>query len=263
MQKPTVREMVLEAVKALGGDTTNGEVKDWILRKYPGTNPRTIQCHIIACTVNHPSRVHYAYNQKPRPATGPYDGLYRPESGRVQLYDPHRHGHWLLAQAEDGRIQVREGAEASEGTSSDADEKSQPGDRGFVAEAHLRDYLARHLDRIEPGMELYIDEENGSRTGVEFKTPVGIIDLLAIDKHGRFVVIELKVSHGPDSVAGQVLRYKNWVAKNMAQGIPVRGIIVAQHVSDKILYALASDPQVTAKEYEINLTLKDVANMSA
>ena len=54
--KPPVWRMVKEAVEALGGTTTNIAVRDWILKKYPGTNPTAIGCHIIDSTVNHASR---------------------------------------------------------------------------------------------------------------------------------------------------------------------------------------------------------------
>ena len=64
--RPTVRELVKKAVEALEGDTTNVAIGDWILQQYPGTNKSTIQCDIIPCTVNHASRIHYAYNRKPR-----------------------------------------------------------------------------------------------------------------------------------------------------------------------------------------------------
>jgi RecB family endonuclease NucS len=87
---------------------------------------------------------------------------------------------------------------------------------------------------------------------------VGKIDILAVDKDSGFVVIELKVSRGPDAVAGQVLRYKNWVKVNLAGNKLTRGIIVAGHVSDKILYAIASDPEVTAREYELSLSLREI-----
>ncbi|MFN8007523.1 MAG: hypothetical protein U0V70_10965 [Terriglobia bacterium] len=40
--KLPVWKMVKEAVEALGGKTTNVAVRDWIQKKYPGTNPTTI-----------------------------------------------------------------------------------------------------------------------------------------------------------------------------------------------------------------------------
>jgi hypothetical protein len=246
-----VWEMVRQAVNDLGGETTNVAVRDWILQRYPGTNPNTIQCQIIVCTVNHPSRVHYPENTKPRAANTKYDFLYRCGRGLLELYNPEKHGQWEIYEQENGKLGVRrideevqmEEEEAKEGT-------------GFAAEDHLRDYLAQHLDVIEPGLELYVDDHE--KDGVEYRTGVGNIDILAVDKKGGFVVIELKVSRGPDAASGQILRYKNWVKVNLANNRPIRGIIIARHISQKIRYAIASDPEVTAKEYDITLSLRDV-----
>jgi endonuclease len=140
-----------------------------------------------------------------------------------------------------------------------SDRKTTNQTNGFAAEAHLRDYLAQHLDEIEEGLEIYVDDADV--TGVEYATPVGRIDILAIDAHGGLVVIELKVGRGPDAVAGQILRYKNWVKCHLAAGRQVRGIIIAQHVSDKIRYAIANDPEVSAREYQMHLTFVAVPRL--
>jgi endonuclease len=90
---------------------------------------------------------------------------------------------------------------------------------------------------------------------------VGRIDILAVDAQGGLLVIELKVSRGPDAVCGQLLRYKGWVKRHLAQGWRVRGLIIAQHISDRIRYALADDPEVSLKEYVLNISLKDVPQL--
>ncbi len=33
--RPFVRQMIRQAVEALGGKTTNVKVRDWVLRQYP------------------------------------------------------------------------------------------------------------------------------------------------------------------------------------------------------------------------------------
>ena len=244
--------MVRDAVGALGGKTTNVAVRDWILNKYPGTNASTIQCQIIMCTVNHPSRVHYPPSARPHVSDGQYDFLFRSAKGQLERYEPERHDRWEVFKGEDGRLGVRE----IDGGNGGGDEDGDEGGDAFAAEAHLRDYLVKHLDQIEKGLTLYVDEEGTA--GVEYQTSIGRIDILAVDVEGGLVVVELKVSRGPDSAAGQVLRYKNWVRKHMAEDKGVRGIIIAQHVSEKLLYAIVSDPEISAKEYEIHLKLRDV-----
>jgi endonuclease len=247
--RPFVWKMIREAVEALGGSTTNVAVRDWILERYPGTNTSTIQAQIIVCTVNHASRVHYPENQKPRRAESQYDFLFRPERGRLELYDPARHGAWEIAEGEDGRLLVTQ-----------VDEPPEPNGpaegESFAAEAHLRDYLAQHLDVIEPGLQLFVNDEG--TVGVEYATDVGRIDILAVDAEGGLLVIELKVSRGPDAACGQLLRYKGWVKRHLAQGRHVRGLIIAQHISDRIRYALADVEDVYLKEYVLSITLKDV-----
>jgi hypothetical protein len=102
--------MVHQAVEALGGSTTNVAVRQWIWNQYPGTNRGSINCNLIAGTVNHPSRIHYAnIDPRPRPANNPeLDRFYRPEKGRIERYDPQRHGKWEIYQTPEGRLSVRQ-----------------------------------------------------------------------------------------------------------------------------------------------------------
>lgn len=106
--KPTVWQMVGEAVQALGGSTTNAAVRRWVWDRYPGTNRSTIDCQMIAGTVNHPSRVHYGIDARPRPANNPQlDVYYRPARGQIERYDPDRHGRWEIYAADNGKLSVR------------------------------------------------------------------------------------------------------------------------------------------------------------
>jgi hypothetical protein len=251
--KPPVWKMVKEAVEALGGTTTNIAVRDWILKKYPGTNPTTIGCNIIAVTVNHDSRIHYSDNQKPRKADTPHDFLFRPTPGTIEWYDPTLHGMWEIAELEDGKIVVREITKEI-----DPIDPDEPG-KSFAAEHHLRDFLAKNLHVIEDGLQLYVDE--AGTVGVEYKTPMGRMDLLTVDKKGGLLIIELKVERGPDEVCGQIMRYYGWVKRHVANGKSVRGLIIAQHISERIRYALADVPGVTAREYKLHITLADVPHV--
>jgi hypothetical protein len=245
--------MVKEAVVDLGGETTNVAVRDWIEKHYPGTNRATIGCQMIICTVNHDSRIHYSENSKPRTANSKYDFLYRPERGQLVLYDPQVHGQWEIVKSDSGRMIVQlagmlEPAADSEGES-------------FAAEDHLRDYLVNHLDIIEDELQLYVDDDG--KDGVEYRTDVGIIDILAVDAHGGLVVIELKVSKGPDAVVGQLLRYKGWLKRHRTTNGKVRGIIVARHFSDRVRYAVADVPDIALKEYDLKIELRDVPHVDS
>jgi len=242
--------MVKEAVQALGSLTTNVAVRDWILNKYPGTNLNTIQCQTIVCTVNHASRIHYPENKKPRLATSQYDFLFRPDKGKLEWYDPAKHGQWSIAETDAGLLKVIPGDVEVETVDADAC------DSGFAAEAHLRDYLALHLSDIEHGLQLFTQDDGTD--GIEFITDIGRIDILAVDVKGALVVIELKVDQTPDAVCGQLLRYMGWVKRRLAHGKPIRGIIIGQSISDRIRYAMADIPNVELREYELSLTLRAV-----
>ncbi|MFQ6018523.1 MAG: endonuclease NucS domain-containing protein [Kiloniellaceae bacterium] len=133
------------------------------------------------------------------------------------------------------------------------------GDQAFAAEAHLRDFLVgpqENLEAIEPGLRLFVDDDG--RDGVEYPTPVGNIDILAEDRDGGLVIIELKVRRGPDAVVGQILRYKGWVKRHLAGGRPVRGIIIAQHISDRVRYASAEAGELELKEYSLSIMVTPV-----
>lgn len=101
---PPVRQMIREAVEALGSPTTNVAVKEWIEATYPGTNPSTIQQHLLYCCVNQPSRIRQGFNKRPRTATDPrYDFLFAPSPGCLERYRPEQHGVWSIEHDADGQ----------------------------------------------------------------------------------------------------------------------------------------------------------------
>lgn len=261
--------MVKEAIDALGS-TTNTQLRDWILRKYPGTNPTSISAHITMMSVNHPSRSHYGEARKPRAFDERFDVLYRPESGRIERYDPSAHGKWILApDPEGGRAKVMRvdgehepdltkpaPSHGDEGISGAAAERSA----AFAEENHLRDFLAEHPELIEPGLSIFVDD--AGVPGIEYVIPdVGRIDLLCVDAKGGLVVVELKVGRGHHAVAGQILLYKNWLERNFAQGRTVRGFIIAESIDDRIRLALAGVKGIELKEYKMEFRLVDVERL--
>jgi hypothetical protein len=101
-------------------------------------------------------------------------------------------------------------------------------------------------------------EEEGIN-GIEFPVGGRFIDILAVDREGGLVVIELKVSRGYDRVVGQLMRYVAWVKKNLAEGDQnVRGFIVARQISEDLLLACSMVPGVELFEYELSLSLRRV-----
>lgn len=124
----------------------------------------------------------------------------------------------------------------------------------FALEAHLRDFLAKNLDQIEPGLRLY--QANGV-TGVEFNVDGGRIDLLAIDKLGKFVVIELKLSQGRNKALGQLLYYMGWVDQKLGGG-PCRGIVIASEIADELVVAISRTPGVSLSRYRMKFSIEKV-----
>jgi hypothetical protein len=116
-----------------------------------------------------------------------------------------------------------------------------PGASGFALslERDLEDYLADHLDEVEPGLKLY---REGQITGRQVSTEVGRIDLLAMDPTGAFVVIEAKAGVADRTVLGQILPYMAWVEGNLAKGKPVRGMIVASDFAPALPLTVKSLP---------------------
>lgn len=128
----------------------------------------------------------------------------------------------------------------------------------FALEAHLRDFIAKHLSKLEPGLKLF--QENGAK-GIEYPIDGGRIDILAVDASNKFVVIELKLSRGRNKTLGQLLYYMGWVDQNLGGG-PCRGIIVASEISDELAVAVSRVPGVTLSKYKMNFEIENVKQVN-
>jgi hypothetical protein len=261
--RPPIRELVRQAVVAQGGRATNDDIRRYILRKYPDVKEGSIAAHIPYLTVNVPSRVNFP-NVKPRLANDPrYDLLFRIDRGEVELYDPAKHGLWEIARGADGKLMVRR-AEDDEIPDTDDLEPENDAEElaatfAFPLESHLRDFIAQNLPALNVGgsfLKLY--SGNDGQTGVEYRTEVGPIDVLAVDESGNFVVFELKLGRGPDHALGQLLRYMGWVKRNLAGDKQVSGVIVAHSIDDKLRYAVTMVKSVYLFEYEVTFNLRPI-----
>lgn len=131
---------------------------------------------------------------------------------------------------------------------------------GFMAyEQHLEEYVIKNWDKIDFGEELhmYIDEEG--TTGQQFTTDVGIMDILATDKNGNYVVIELKRAESGYKVVGQVLNYMGWVQDKLLQdNQKVRGMIIVGRADKTLRAALRPvNDKIMLREYRIQMSLEE------
>lgn len=144
-------------------------------------------------------------------------------------------------------------AEAQESPSS----TTEDGGGRFALEAHLRDYLAQNLSAVSglPSTLSFYADSSGV-PGVEYRTDAGIIDILARGDDGAYYVLELKLGRGPDAALGQTLRYMGWVKHKIAAGEPVRGVVIAAEISDKLRYAASMTPGIFLMEYDLKVALR-------
>lgn len=180
------------------------------------------------------------------------------------LLDEFIENHWLTGKTQVGEKKIRrvlniateyESYLAGE-TPEDEDQLQQEETSfEFALEAHLRDFLAKDLGRIEPGLKLF---ELGGRLGTEYPVEGGRIDILAVDLSGRNVVIELKLSQGRNKALGQLLYYMGWVDANLGPK-PCRGIVIASEISNELKIAVSRAPDVTLFTYKMSFSVEPVS----
>ena len=204
--------------------------------------------HVEAMSVNNPVRKHYP---SVKPGSG-HDLFYKLGPNQFRLWV--RDSDPVPRYKDDIEKQDLDNAENATPGGEPEDETNVEAAREFAFERDLRNYLVKNLGLIEPGLRLY-DEEG--ITGVEFPVGGRFIDILAVDKDGRYVVVELKVSRGYDRVVGQLLRYMGWVEQNM-ETAQVRGIIVANEITIDLKLAASRVPDIRLIEYEISFKLRPI-----
>ncbi|HTQ40643.1 MAG TPA: endonuclease NucS domain-containing protein [Pirellulales bacterium] len=170
---------------------------------------------------------------------------------------------WPLGRSPQGESKIRQStkiwrdyvAYLSGNASSNSEKQEEEQDAlEFALEAHLRDFLAKNLDRVEAGLQLYV---NGDESGREFNVDDGRIDLLAVDRDKKYVVIELKLSRGRNKTLGQLLYYMGWVDKHLGNG-PCRGAIIANEITDDLRVAVSRVPGVFLARYKMSFSVDRV-----
>lgn len=263
--------LVLEAINALNGVASIPEIEAYFRENFPQKNAKNVRADATAITVNANSRIHYSAGKQPRrtDSENQYDRLFRRSDGHYECYSPEKHGIWEITRSMQGNLSVQLVSEsdpedtatneqALENGSLGTDAESNPSRARFAMESHLRDYLAQNLKHIQglpAQLDLFMDDSGVP--GVEYRTDVGFIDILAKGTDGAFYVIELKLARGSDPVVGQILRYMGWIRANLSQGHPVYGVIIASGASDKLKYAVSEVAEkLFLMEYELSVSLR-------
>lgn len=127
----------------------------------------------------------------------------------------------------------------------------------FAMEKHLEDFLVVNWGQTVLAKDFEIYQENGDLAGQQFQTDAGIIDILAVSKdRKRLLVVELKRGRTSDVVVGQVLRYMGFVKEQLAEADQtVEGVIIALEDDQKLRWALSAVEAIRFYRYEISFKL--------
>ncbi|MGC9156428.1 MAG: endonuclease NucS domain-containing protein, partial [Ferrimicrobium sp.] len=129
----------------------------------------------------------------------------------------------------------------------------------FALEKHLEDFLVRNWNQTILGKEYAIFQEDGELVGQQYLTDAGPIDILAVSKDNRrLLVLELKRGRASDVVVGQILRYMGYLQSEVAtDGQVVEGVIIALEDDKKLRWALQLVPNVRFLRYRLNFELRE------
>ncbi|WDZ97341.1 endonuclease NucS [Herbaspirillum sp. WKF16] len=118
-------------------------------------------------------------------------------------------------------------------------------------ERDLEDQIVGHLDVLEPGLTLVSRQETSD---------VGRLDLLARDREGRTVIIELKAGEAKDSSIGQIARYMGWYAEK--EGKPPRAMLVASGFPEPVRWAAKAIPGLKLVTYRVQFAFEEAMVLS-
>lgn len=128
----------------------------------------------------------------------------------------------------------------------------------FALELHLEDFLVKNWGNTLLGKAYTIYEEEGSLIGRQYQCEAGTIDILAVSKDRKtLLVVELKKGRSSDVVVGQILRYIGYVREVLAApGQNVKGIIIGLEDDAKLRWALSATHDIDFYRYVIDFRLE-------
>jgi len=132
----------------------------------------------------------------------------------------------------------------------------EPGPAVFhLTAAQVRTLVVEQPALLEPDLSIYRDAKSNP-IGVDLRTPVGAIDLLARDRDGALVVVSVPDPRDVESLMAEMLARIGYVRKHFANDKrPVRGIVVIDEIPEELAYAAAGIAQtVSFRVYRVALT---------
>lgn len=127
----------------------------------------------------------------------------------------------------------------------------------FGLEKHLEEFLIQNWKVTELGQNYNVYEEDGQLVGQQYPSDTGPIDILAISKDRKeLLIVELKKGRASDSVVGQIQRYMGYVQEELAESDQkVKGIIIALEDDLRIRRALVVAPNIEFYRYQVSFKL--------
>lgn len=170
--------------------------------------------------------------------------------------------NWPLAREPAGQKKLKkydqiysryEGSGPTEGRPTNATTEDETDEAGtkFILEGQLRDYLAENLGILEQGLSLWPEEDGDAvEFPVDEQGPSRRIDILAKDRDGVPVIIELKVSRGHEKTVGQALYYRAKIKQRFDLKL-VKIFIVAAEISPGLRAAASEVSNMSLFEYSL------------
>ncbi len=127
----------------------------------------------------------------------------------------------------------------------------------FALEEHLEEFLVQNWSGTELGKTYDIFEEDGEAAGQQYPTDTGPIDILALRKDGKeLLVVELKKGRASDAVIGQIQRYMGYVLDELAEPHQtVRGCVIALEDDLRLRRALRATSNIDFYRYQVSFKL--------
>lgn len=127
----------------------------------------------------------------------------------------------------------------------------------FVLEKHLEDFLVQNWKHTELGKRYRIFEEDGELVGQQYPSDTGPIDILAISKDKKeILVVELKKGRVSDVAVGQIQSYMGYVKEELSEkGQKVRGVIIALEDDLRLRRALSVTQDIDFYTYKVSFKL--------